>query len=193
MELYKLDVKKLEDVEEVKRCYRIATDALVTAEEDRLFDEDGCYNTELTERINFLRNLVASLRSRVYELIEPTLSDENIDLYLDRVDSYTICEHDKTVPVGTIAYEKGSRPNVVGSLSYSIEKEYRGNNYGLRAIRLVGKNLLDKGVSKIIITPKNNDNIPTVSILEEFGGRILPEEPSYVPTAHIEATSMFRK
>ena len=193
MELYKLDVKKLEDVEEVKRCYRIAADELVTAEEDRLFDEDSCYNPELTERIDFLRNLVASLRSRVYELSEPTLSDENIDLYLDRVDNYTICEHDKTVPVGTVTYEEGSKPNLVGSLSYSIAKEYRGNNYGLRAIRLVGHNLLEKGVTKIIISPRNNDNIPTVSIIEEFGGRILPEEPSYVPTAHIEVPSMFRK
>lgn len=171
MTIYELKVEDLETVEEVKQYYRKAADELVTAEEDMLFDEDG-FNATNVEHVKYLRELVSSLRSRVYQLETPTLSDEVIDLYLDRSNHYTICEHDQSEPIGIVEFKEGES-KTPGTLNCSMKKEYRGNSYSLRAIRLVGEELSKVGVFNVLVT---SNDMPSI---EEFAGMTLEGRGTY--------------
>jgi len=171
MTIYELKVEDLKTVEEVKQYYRKAADELVTAEEDMLFDEDG-FNSTNIDHVKYLRELVSKLRSRVYQLETPTLSDEVVDLYLDRSNHYTICEHDQSEPIGIVEFKEGES-TIPGKLNCSMKKEYRGNSFSLRAIRLVGEELSKAGVFNVLVT--SNDMANT----NEFAGMTLEGSGTY--------------
>ncbi len=181
MTIYELKVEELETVEEVKKYYKLAADELITAEENMLFDEDG-FDTANIEHVRYLRGLVQSLRSRVYELESPALSDEVIDLYLDHSNHYTICEHDKTEPIGTVEFKEDEKDS--GRLTCTMKKEYRGNSYSLRAIRLVGTELAKTGYFNVTVS-SNEQEMPNI---EEFAGMSLKGRLSY-PQRRLEAIS----
>ncbi len=179
MTIYELKVENLKTIEEVKKYYKIAADALITAEEDMLFDEDG-FSTTTIEHVKFLRELVSSLRSRVYELDTPALSDEVIDLYLDRQNHYTVCEHDASEPIGIVEFKGDEKDS--GKLTCSMKKEYQGNSYSLRAIRLVGEELAKTGVFNVVVST-NEQGMPN---MEEFAGMPLKGNLSYRPQRTLE-------
>jgi len=175
MAINELKVEEIGTVEEVKRYYKMAADELVTAEEDMLFDEDG-FNEASVEHVRQLRKLVYALRSRVYELETPSYSDEVVDLYLDRSNHYTICEHDKSEPIGIIDIQEGDTlEKNTASIRCSMKKEYRGNSFALRAMRLVGEELLQRGIVNITVQTNDKD-MPDI---DEFAGMSLQERATY--------------
>ena len=186
MTIYELKVEDLKTVEEVKMYYRKAADELITAEEDLLFDEEGFASTTI-EQVSYLRRLVEKLRSRVYELSTPTLSDKVVDLYLDRPNHYTICMHDKSQPIGIIEFQEAEKDS--GNLTCSMKKEYLDKSYSLRAIRLVGTELSKIGVFDVLVSyneQKNQD-------INEFAGMALEENASLSPIVKIEAVNINRR
>ena len=164
----KINVKELKDINEIRRYMYKASEALFTAEEDLMFDETVEYD-EKQQRIGDLKNTILELRKRLYEISSPVFSDGTLDLYCDYGTHFSICEFGKIIPIGTIEYTNTSNP-IPGNISYEIKKEYRGHNYALRALRMVGKQLLDEGITSITITAPNNTNYPSIKTIERFGG-----------------------
>ena len=174
MNLYKVKVSELTDLQEVKKILRLTCNELDTLTEDFLFTYGGL-SPELKNKCQYLSTLKSALRVRCYELQDPIYSDGTIDLYHDDNNNFTICESGKKVPIGTIKYIETH--NVVpGNISYQIYKPYQGHHYALRALRIVGEQLLENGIKQIYITATNNQNVPSIKTIEEFGGRLYKEE-----------------
>ena len=169
MDLYKVKVSELTDLQEVKKIMRQVKLELDVLEEDLLF----CYEMptkELKNKCQYLSMLRSSLRQRSYELQNPIYSDGTIDLYQDNTDCFSICLTGQKVPVGEIKYI-ATKNIVPGNISYRIYEPYQGHHYALRALRIVGEQLLESGITQIYITATSNQNIPSMKTIEEFGGK----------------------
>ena len=165
-----IKVEELTDIASVRKAYRAAAIELETINDDLLF----CGEIPTPERkkeVADLNNLVYRLRVRMYELQDPAYSDGTIDLYNDKKCHFTICEHDKKEPIGVIEYIDTKNP-VPGNISYEIYADYQGHHYALRALRIIGGELLKSGITSIVITANNNRNIPSMKTIEEFGGEL---------------------
>lgn len=183
MNIYDIKVEELKDINTVKRIYNRVSIELDTVTDDLYFQDTTNYQ-ETKVKAMYLERLLYKLRLHIYELMKPEFTDGTIDLYRDHDTHFTITEHDKKIPIGVIEYYDTTRP-VPGNISYSIEKEYQGHHYALRALRIIGKRLLDTGVTKIFVTASNNKNYPSMKTIEAFGGILRnnkdKEEPGPVP------------
>ena len=168
MNVYKIKIKELNSVEEIESIHEYVTNELENLLDDMYVEEDINFAAAKKEVI-FLRKLLHRLNIRKYELMQPDLSDGTIDLYRDYDAHYTITEHGKKIPIGSIAYHKTKNP-IPGNIAYEVKEAYQGHHYALRALRLVGKRLLDSGIQSIFITANNNKNYPSIKTIESFGG-----------------------
>ena len=168
MDVYKLEIKKIRTVAEAVQLFEEVADVLDTLYDDMYYD-DSLNITETKRKAEYLERLIHRIRVRKYELMKPELSDGIVDLYCDHDAHFTITEHDKKIPIGSIAYHKTKNP-IPGNIAYEVLEEYQGHHYALRALRLLGKRLLDNGVQKIFITASNNRNYPSMRTIESFGG-----------------------
>lgn len=171
--IYELDASTINNVKDIKKYYKMVSTELDRIVEDSFYD-NGLDLDELKRRTDILDKLMYQLRIRYYEIETPGLSDGIIDLYLDKPNHYTICKFNECIPVGEIEYCDTNRC-VPGNISYIIYDEYQGNHYALRALNLVGKVLLDKGVKSIFITANRKDNIPSIKTILAFGGELYKE------------------
>ncbi len=183
MDIYKLKVEEIDTISDVRKYYRMAGIELDVLNDDLLFG--GVILTkEIKEKSTYLENLMYRLRVRMYELQDPTFTDGTIDLYTDKKYHFTICEHDKKEPIGVIEYID-TKNIIPGNISYEIYADYQGHHYALRALRIIGHELLDSGITSIVITATNNRNIPSMKTIEEFGGSLYrgfdKKEPGPIP------------
>ena len=65
---------------------------------------------------------------------------------------------------------------MLGNVGAELNKEYRGNRYSLQALELLKDIMIDKGLTKPIFTVRPN-NIPSIKTIENFGGKLIEEEP----------------
>ena len=165
--MLKIDVSVLNDVNEIDKLCQEVIDEAVSLQETLFYfyDKSDEYKDKMIELKEILRLLV----KRKYEIQKPSLSDGVIDLYLEDTYSYTICEHDENTPIGSIEYKFSNHP-IPGNISYEINKNYQGHHYALRALRLLGRKLLDDGVTTIYITANDEKNVPSIKTIERFGG-----------------------
>lgn len=110
---------------------------------------------------------------RIYEQ-KPDLSDGEIDIYLNSNEGDIsfrgiIYLHDTSLEVGVIDYRGPCDSKWLGDIGYTINEEYRGNNYAYKALELISPVIASKGIDKVIITTYAN-NIPSVKTIEKFGG-----------------------
>ncbi len=170
MSIYDLKVENITSLKEVTKYYRQASNELDVITEDLLFSCE-IPTPEFKEKCKYLEALLYRLKVRKMELQTPTFTDGTLDLYYDNDYRFTICEHDKKQPIGSIEYI--DTKNVIpGNISYEIYEEFQGHHYALRALKIVGEKLLKSGITSIIITATNNKNIPSMKTIEEFGGTL---------------------
>ena len=170
MDIYNINIVNITDLQEIRKACRLINIEIETLIEDLLFEEDAIY-TDKKSRVEYLRVVLDLLRIKTYELKDPEYTDGVIDLYQDNGTHFTITEHNKTNPIGTIEYV--DTQNIIpGNISYEIEKEYQGHHYALRALRIIGKELLESGITSIVITATSPKNYPSIKTIEEFGGTL---------------------
>lgn len=100
--------------------------------------------------------------------------DNTFDIYLHDTDDF----------IGTIWFDEGNDEDFskyCGNVGYDIKKQYRGNNYALKALKLLKDVMLDDDIKNMIfsISP---DNIASRRTAEKFGARILCYRP--IPKNH---------
>lgn len=110
---------------------------------------------------------------RIYEQ-KPDLTDGEIDIYLngnegDIAFRGIIYLHDTSLEVGVIDYRGPCDSKWLGDIGYTINEEYRGNNYAYKALQLISPVISSKGIDKVTITTYAN-NAPSVKTIEKFGG-----------------------
>ena len=110
---------------------------------------------------------------RIYEQ-KPDLTDGEIDIYLngnegDIAFRGIIYLHDTSLEVGVIDYRGPCDSKWLGDIGYTINEEYRGNNYAYKALQLISPLISSKGIDKVTITTYAN-NAPSVKTIEKFGG-----------------------
>ena len=182
MNISNVKVAELTTIKDIMRVFRQAATEYETINEDLLFSGESP-TAEEKERIEYIKQLAHDLRVRAYEIQDPTFSDGIIDLYNDKDYRFTICEHDKSTPIGVIEYND-TQDLVPGNISYEIYKDYQGHNYALRALKLIGHGLLNVGVTGIIVTVDNSTNIPSIKTVEKFGGELIGTKEDQGPIAY---------
>lgn len=110
---------------------------------------------------------------RIYEQ-KPNLTDGEIDIYINSNEGDIafrgiIYLHDTSLEVGVIDYRGPCDSKWLGDIGYTINEEYRGNNYSYKALKLISNIIASKGIEKVTITTYAN-NIPSVKTIEKFGG-----------------------
>ena len=116
--------------------------------------------------------------SEIYLEIEKCLIQGDIPLYVMRV-----VRKDDRVVVGQITLQVAPAEKVyyMGHIGYRVNETYRGNNYALKACRLMIKQARKHGMKELIITC-NPDNWPSRRTLEKLGGFLKGIEK--VPVGH---------
>lgn len=168
MELFDLDIKTIEDVKLLKKYYRQTANKINTLCEELYLNFDADL-IDYQSKIELLERLTTEIRNRIYELQSPEFTDGIIDLYRDHLSHFTITKHNETIPIGAIEYFNTTK-SIPGNISYEINKEFRGHHYALRALKLIGEALLNKGIKKIFITASSEKNYPSIKTIESFGG-----------------------
>lgn len=102
---------------------------------------------------------------------------EYIDIYL----------HDTDINVGIIWYDSSDDFEFIqyfGNVGYEIKKEYRGNNYALKALKLLKQILIDKKMENMLFSIEL-DNVASIKTVEKFGAsklgikKVLPNPKLY--------------
>lgn len=149
-----------------------------------LYSEDTTDELKRIELINkyvILKKQLNNKRNELYNILtnqrQPDLSDSEIELYKtikEQEINYIIKLSKSDECIGFIDYRKENF-GILGNIGYGIKPEYRGKNYALKALNLVTPDLLNEGVEEVIITAKK-DNIPSIKIIENFGGVLINSE-----------------
>jgi len=107
---------------------------------------------------------------------ESVITDGQIDLYLNDYQNfdygqYLIFLHETQMCVGSIKFSKNE---VLGDISFEIKKQFRGNGYALKALKLMTDVLYKNGIYKVYISAEK-DNKPSIKTIEKFGGKPIRE------------------
>jgi len=115
--------------------------------------------------------------TEIYLRIEKCLPGD-IPLYL-----MSIVKRDTDIALGQITLQVTGSAKVYfgGHIGYRVEEEFRGNNYALKACRLMFKQAKKHGMKQILITC-NPDNLPSRRTLEKLGGYLREIVP--LPVSH---------
>ncbi len=100
---------------------------------------------------------------RIEEKIPPDEKKGYVPVY-----RYRITLHDSENSIGIIVIRIGYNENLYygGNIGYFINEEYRGNNYALKACKIIKDVAVAHGMNKIIITC-NPDNISSRKTCEK--------------------------
>ena len=115
--------------------------------------------------------------AEIYLRIDKCLPGD-IPLYI-----MSIVKRDTGVSMGQITLQVASSAKVYygGHIGYRVEEQFRGNNYALKACRIMFKQARKHGMKQLLITC-NPDNIPSRRTLEKLGGYLREIVP--VPVTH---------
>lgn len=121
------------------------------------------------------RKQILLLRNELKFIDGPTHVGEEIDLYLNKKESYDnyyiyiITLHNSTVEIGQL---RVSLTNHIyfGNIGYHIDAPYRGHNYALKSLKLIRNSLIEMGRTSLTITTYP-ENIASKKTIENFGGK----------------------
>lgn len=128
--------------------------------------------------------------SKFQFLDDSGLSDSEISLKIERclpgdIPLYimNIIKRDLNTAVGQITLQVAGSAKVYfgGHIGYRVDEQFRGNNYALKACRLMFRQAKKHGMKQILITC-NPDNLPSRRTLEKLGGYLREIVP--VPADH---------
>lgn len=83
--------------------------------------------------------------------------------------NYSICLSGEKKVVGEICYRGYHVSEFMGDIGYSIDMNFRGNNYAYQALCLLGELLKENGVEDFWAAAYKN-NIPSLKTIEKYGG-----------------------
>ena len=81
-------------------------------------------------------------------------------------------ENNNEVGVCTLRLSSQYRENYLGNIGYEVIEEYRGNNYALKATKLLANVALYYEVDNLIITV-NPSNTPSVKTISKLGAKYI--------------------
>lgn len=108
--------------------------------------------------------------------IAPEMSNQDMALYMidgdEKNKKYAIFSRDRQICIGEIGYsEINFGEEMKLNTFYRIFSEFRGNNYALAALNLMSEELYQSGINNLSFLI-NSTNVPSIKIVEKFGGII---------------------
>ena len=105
-------------------------------------------------------------------------SDGEIDLTIpsyvkEPYKFFDIFLHDTNIFIGYIWYDDLDDKEIVsyfGNVGYEIKKEYRGNNYALKALKMLKKIMVEKNIELMIFNIEKS-NIYSKNVAKKLGAR----------------------
>lgn len=147
------------------------------ARRKELFEiEDYREYRDAIPEINVLRDKIWQLYEEIELLREPDFSNGVIDVYSEEgnEENYYITVSGNKERIGHIRVTWESFSRYLGNIGYSLDENYRGHHYTLQALELLRDTMIEKGLTKPIITVYP-DNIPSIKTIEKFGGVLIQE------------------
>jgi len=137
--------------------------------------------SKLIPEINKLLTEIIKLKDEIELLKGPILSNSVIDIYFEEESSdketsfYYLTISGEKQKIGRININWELYDYMLGNIGAELDKEYRGNRYTLQALDLLKDLMIDKGLTKPIITARP-DNIPSIKTIQNFGGKLIDQE-----------------
>ena len=137
-----------------------------------------CFKSQRENDYDSLREKAKALREELRFLtFRKIATDYEIDVFEEPhqrgVKYYHITLHDIPKEIGYIKVSYGANcVQKFGNIGYELDERYRGHNYTIKALEMLVDEMLSRGLEKPTIAAKPS-NIPSVRIIEKFGGRII--------------------
>jgi len=139
--------------------------------------ESMLYVADDPERYNELCNKINRLLEIQQVLSCPKVaSSDELDIYAElKGINYTIYHltlHEEVEPIGYVRVSYDDGQSSFGNIGYSIWPRYRGHNFTIKALEMLEDIMIEKKLTKPIITA-NPQNIASIRIIEKFGGELV--------------------
>ncbi|MBE6147688.1 MAG: GNAT family N-acetyltransferase [Firmicutes bacterium] len=111
----------------------------------------------------------------------PNFSNGKIDLYKDEElsdeeeETYFVTIHGSPEKIGKIRVTLGEIDPYYANIGYVIQEQFRGHHYTLQSLNMLRERMIEKGLTKPLITA-NPDNIASIKTIESFGGTLISQE-----------------
>ena len=115
-----------------------------------------------------------NVEKEIISLISPIIAGSRVNLKKindDLLGEYKIVLTDTNEIIGKIEYRGYHISKSSGDIGYSIEEEYRGNNYAYEALELLSEILFNNRIDSFWICASKK-NYPSVNTLLKYGGDI---------------------
>ena len=162
-----------EKITELRKLYLLLENELLTNKDPKIqkkYEETIKKYYVLREQYEELEAIEFAKNNKV------DITDGEIDLYLQeyKIDNcgrnYKIFLHNTLDYVGkTSYYGKNGFFSLQGNVSCEIKKEFRGNGYALKSLKLLTDKVYEEGIDKVYISAYEN-NYPSLKTIEKFGG-----------------------
>ena len=142
-------------------------------------NDDNAY--EFVEELNLLGRQLDELEDQLLLAKGPSFSNQEIDLYKDEElsneneENYFLTIHGTAQKIGRIRVTLGHIDPYYANIGYSISEPFRGHHYTLQSLNMLRERMIEKGLTKPLITAKP-DNIASIKTIESFGGTLVSKE-----------------
>lgn len=143
-----------------------------------LSDIEPQYKDSVIDRLNKLANDIFNLEDKIMFVKGPIYNNEYVDIYLDEKNSihdehnYLISRHGCMEIIGHVRLTFDDVTSYLGNIGYSLDKKYRGNGYMIESLRLLKTPLINRNVTKPVLTVFP-DNISSIKTIKRLGGTLI--------------------
>lgn len=154
--------------------------------------------SEVYEEIFALKKRITDLKRKIIITKGPTYTNGKLNLYLDdgsiesEEEIYKIALVDTENWIGTIRVTHVIYDYLLANIGYELVKEARGNGYMIQALEILRQPLIDKGLSKPVLSV-DPENIPSVRTIEKFGGKKINIGDKWFDTYEVDLTDESHK
>lgn len=154
--------------------------------------------SEVYEEIFVLKKRITDLKRKIIITKGPTYTNGKLNLYLDdgsiesEEEIYKIALVDTENWIGTIRVTHVIHDYLLANIGYELIKEARGNGYMIQALEILRQPLIDKGLSKPVLSV-DPENIPSVRTIEKFGGKKINIGDKWFDTYEVDLTDESHK
>ncbi len=189
-------MKTLEELEDKLYC--------LTAQMNKLYEEKifSCdyLDDSVIEKLDRLKEEYFRTIRDIEKLKKADYSDGELDLVVNEHKSngernvyYDIRLTDDLSYIGEIRVTYVNHDRFFGDIGYELVPKYRGNGYMLQALNILKEPLIERGLTKPILTVFP-DNIASVKTIQRFGGEKIDSTGFYdIYQVDLEEESKRRK
>lgn len=142
------------------------------------------YVADNPERYNELCRKKNKL-SEMYKLLSlpKVISTDELDIYVENKGFshyiYHLTLHEDIKEIGHIRVTYKECDDKFGNIGYEIKRQYQGCNFALKALELLEDEMIQRGLTKPIITAYPY-NLPSIRTIEKFGGVLIREHDNLI-------------